>query len=72
MFFDNRAIPGVTGKAVPRWTGPHKVLNVVNAQQFNLCEEKTGRIFLAHRSRMRKTTREQLAEDSFTETWMRT
>merc|ERR1711951_347729 len=36
---------------------------MVNPQQYRLRENRSGRKFLAHRSRMRKTTLEQLAED---------
>ena len=36
---------------------------VINPQQYQLREERTGRIFLAHRSRLRKTSLEKLAED---------
>ena len=63
LFFDDRAVPGVTGKLQPRWTGPHQVIRVENRQQYHVEEEKTGRIFMAHRSQMRRTSREQMAED---------
>ena len=36
---------------------------MMNPQQYQLREERTGRMFLAHRSRMRKTTLERLVED---------
>ena len=36
---------------------------MMNPQQYRLKEVRSGREFLAHRSRMRKTTLEQLAED---------
>merc|ERR1711973_842496 len=48
---------------LPRWTGPHRVVQMMNPQQYELEELRSGRKFLAHRSRMRKTTLEQLAED---------
>ena len=38
-------------------------MQMVNPQQYRLREERSGREVLAHRSRMRKTTIEQLAED---------
>ena len=62
LFFDDRAIPGVTGKFHPKWMEPHWVLSMENPQQYHLTEEKTGRILLAHRSQMRKTMQEQMAE----------
>ena len=65
LFFDDWAVPGVTGKFCPKWMGPHWVLWVENPQQYHLTEEKMGRIFLAHQSRMRKTTREQMVEDGW-------
>ena len=63
LFFDNQAVPGMTGKLRPQWTGPHQVIRVENKQQYHVEEERTGRVFMAHRSRMRKTSREQMAED---------
>ena len=63
LFFDDRPVQGVSGKTLPRWTGPHRVMQMVNPQQYQLREERTGREFLAHRSRMRKTTLEKLVED---------
>ena len=42
LFFDDRAIPGVTGKLRPRWTGPHRVIRVENHQQYHCEEERTG------------------------------
>merc|ERR1711951_187228 len=63
LFFDDRPVQGVSGKTLPRWTGPHRVMQMMNPQQYRLKEVRSGREFLAHRSRMRKTTLEQLAED---------
>ena len=42
LFFDDCAVPGVTGKLRPRWTGPHRVIRVENKQQYHLTEERTG------------------------------
>ena len=36
---------------------------VINPQQYQLQEERTGWIFIAQRSRLRKTSFERLAED---------
>ena len=63
LFFDDWAVPGVTGKLRPRWTGPHRVIRVENGKQYHVEEEKTGQVFMAHRSQMRRTSREQMAED---------
>ena len=62
LFFDDRPVQGVSRKMLPRWTGPHRVMQMVNPQQYQLREERTGRLFLAHRSRIRKMTLERLAE----------
>ena len=63
LFFDNHPVPRVSGKAIPCWTGPHRVLSMEDPQQHKLIEVKTRRVFPAHQSRMKKTTLEQLAED---------
>ena len=63
FFFDDRPVQGVSEKTLPRWTGPHRVMAVINPQQYQLQEERTGRMFIAHRSRLRKTLFERLAEE---------
>ena len=48
---------------------PHRVMAVINPQQYQLWEERMGRIFVAHQSRLQKTSFERLVEDGWRATY---
>merc|ERR1711872_20163 len=59
---DTRPQVGVSHKLLPVQTGPHKVVRRENSQQVTIEELKTGLVVTVHRSRLTRTTLEELSE----------
>merc|ERR1711872_916685 len=59
---DTRPQVGVSHKLLPVQTGPHRVVRRENSQQVTIEELQTGLVVTVHRSRLTKTTLEELSE----------